>query len=258
MSTDSGPVARRLMLKALAMLLPLKAVAATTAAPGCVRPAGAARPLTAVTMALAPWGVSPPGAPPRGIFVDLMASVAGAGKLCIDNQVVPYSRGLAMIASGQADLVISFRNTLLQSIAVPIGMGVGDAVVVIAAPGVAMTTLADLRGKLVAHVRDVEYDDFSSDARIRKAAANGVDLCLRMLAAGRVDAVIGSGTALAYALRQLQLPPGAVGRRWRWDTRSSCCTIRNKATTRRWHSCCGHHLPTCNSPAPWPSCLAAT
>lgn len=201
---------RRAAIRALAALPWLLHRGGAGAAPACAQAANATRPLTAVTMALAPWGVSPPGAPPRGIFVEVMASIAAAGKLCIDNIVVPYSRGLAMISTGEADLVISFKNTLLQRISVPIGMGVGDDVVVVGPPAATFRALADLRGKLVASVRGVEYDGFSDDAQIRKVPANGVDQCLKMLAAGRVDAVIGSRTALDYAVRQLRLPPSAL------------------------------------------------
>jgi ABC-type amino acid transport substrate-binding protein len=194
---------RRLLLAAMPLL-------AASGAAMAGKPA--LRQLRAVTLGVAPYGIRGKDGSSRGLFSDLLQLLAQRSGLAISNTVVPYPRAMAMMASGEADLLIAINNTTLDKIAAPLALAFKSEVVAVGRAGSRYASLADLRGKTVAHIRSAEYNaEFEHDALIRKYETSSIDQTLRMLLEGRVDAAVGFRDSLLYTLREMGLARERLG-----------------------------------------------
>lgn len=170
------------------------------------------RRLRAVTHGVAPYGLRGLNGAPAGLYADLLDAMAKRSGIAIDNVVVPYPRSMAMIASGEADILISIFNSRLLNLARPLAIAFKGEVVVLGRAGSRYASIADLRGKVVAHIRSAEYHpDFHADPLIRKHETSSIDQTVRMLLEGRVDAAVGFRDSLLYTLREMGLPRERLG-----------------------------------------------
>lgn len=168
--------------------------------------------LKAVTIGVAPYGMRGPDGGASGMLVELIAALAARSGITIDNVVVPYPRAMAMMASGEADLLMSIANSRLVSVARPVALVFEGDVVAVGRAGSRYASLADLRGKVVAHIRGVEYNAaFEADRQIRKHETSSIEQSLKMLLERRVDAAVGSRESLLYALRAMGRPREQLG-----------------------------------------------
>jgi ABC-type amino acid transport substrate-binding protein len=168
--------------------------------------------LKAVTIGVAPYGVRTAEGGASGLFVELTEALAARSGIAIDNVVVPYPRAMAMMKSGEADMLMSIANSRLVSIARPVALVFDGEVVAVGRAGSRYASLADLRGKVVAHIRGVEYNAaFEADRQIRKHETTSIEQSLKMLLEGRVDAAVGSRESLLYALRAMGRPRAQLG-----------------------------------------------
>ncbi|NGZ87363.1 substrate-binding periplasmic protein [Duganella aceris] len=184
------------------------------AAAACMGHAASApqRRLKAVTIGVAPYGIRTPEGGASGLLVELTEALAARSGIPIDNVVVPYPRAMAMMQSGEADLLMSIANSRLVSIARPVALVFEGDVVAVGRAGSHFASLADLRGKVVAHIRGVEYNAaFEADQQIRKHETTSIEQSLKMLLERRVDAAIGSRESLLYALRAMGRPRAQLG-----------------------------------------------
>ncbi len=202
-----GPRRRRMLaclaagvggLPALGMLAPL------------ARAAG--RPLRAVALAIAPYGVLDASGRKSGLFVDAFELVARESRHRIDVTVVPYARAIALMRSGEADLMIASSSSVLAEIAEPMGMLWTAEVVAVSRAGLKLDGQADLRGRTVGLVRGTDYGAaFLDEGEYRKHEINGPLQGLRMLQEGRLDAVVGTRLDVFHALHQLKVPRARIG-----------------------------------------------
>ena len=160
--------------------------------------------LKAVTIGVAPYGMRGADGGASGLLVEVIAALAARSGIAIDNVVVPYPRAMAMMASGEADLLMSIANSRLVSVARPVALVFEGEVVAVGRAGSRYARLADLRGKVVAHIRGVEYNAaFEADRQIRKYETSSIEQSLKMLLEHRVDAAVGSRESLLYAMRAM-------------------------------------------------------
>ncbi len=185
------------------------------AAPSVVSaPTPAALPprLKAVTIGVEPYGVRGADGGAGGLFSELIDALAARSGITIDNTVVPYPRAMAMMNSGAADLLISLANSKLTPIARPLALVMEGEAVVVGRAGTHWAVLADLHGKVVAHVRGVEYAAaLEADSEIRKYETTSIEQTLRMLLESRVDAAVGSLESMFYTLRTMGLSRDLIG-----------------------------------------------
>jgi len=168
--------------------------------------------LRLIILNLPPFGMLDRDGRPTGISADLAAQLARETGFVLDPVMVPYPRAVAMMTSGEGELLISIPNSHLSALTRPLAHVFNGEVVVIGRPGLRLNGLADLRGKVVGQLRGAEYlPAFDSDGAIRKHETISYQQSVQMLLEGRYDAMIGFRPAIFYALRSLGKPRSALG-----------------------------------------------
>ncbi|MYM68930.1 transporter substrate-binding domain-containing protein [Pseudoduganella sp. FT55W] len=184
--------ARRSMVIDGALCLALPAAGAL-AAPSVLR---------AVSLTVPLFGMERQGAAPSGIFVDVITELSRASGVPISNAMAPKVRAQAMLKAGEADLMIGFDNPELQASARRVALVASFEVGIVARPGIRLRALSDLRGKTVGQLRSADYfAPLEQDSAILKYSTNTMAQMVKMLALGRVDAVIGVRESLYYAFQ---------------------------------------------------------
>lgn len=186
--------------------------------------------LRMITLNLPPFGMFDAQGHPTGISPDLAALLTRESGITLESVMVPYPRAMAMMASGEGDLLISIPNSHLAALVRPLAHVFNGEVVVIGRPGLRLSSLDDLRGKVVGHIRGAEYlPAFDNDSAIRKHETISYQQSVQMLLESRYDAMIGFRPAILYALRSLGKPRSALGPALRVDEREVVLYMSRKA-----------------------------
>lgn len=192
---------RRSLLIDGALCLSLPAAGAMAAPPG----------LRAVSLTVPLFGMEQQGGA-RGIFVDVITELSRVSGVPISNLMVPKVRGQAMLKAGEADLMIGFDNAELQASTRRVALVASFDVGLVARPGIRLRALSDLRGKTVGQLRSADYfAPLEQDSAILKYSTNTMAQMVKMLALGRVDAVIGVRESLYYAFQEEGIAPAQIG-----------------------------------------------
>jgi ABC-type amino acid transport substrate-binding protein len=166
--------------------------------------------VTAALVNIAPWTITSPRQAPSGIMTEAIAELAKLSGAAIEVSIVPYARELLMLEHEPSALTLAYRTPRVDGIArllVKLDM---EDVIVVTPKSAQFHSLEDLRGKVVAQVRNADYLALTiSDPLIRKYDTNGYEQSVKMLLEHRVDAIIGLRTSLSYAIAQ---NPDAVAR----------------------------------------------
>lgn len=174
--------------------------------------ATALAPLRVVTLSIEPFGLLDAAGHAAGMYVDLAVSLSRESGIAFINTVVPYPRAMAMMVSGEADLVFSIPNSKLDQAAQPLAQLFKGDIVVVGRAGTRYNSLADLRGKMVGQIRGAEYvQAFVADPAISKHETISSEQTMRMLLEGRLDAAIGFRHAMFYALRSMKVSRERLG-----------------------------------------------
>jgi len=129
-----------------------------------------------------------------------------------DNTILPYARVLQTLMTGSADMSILFTNDAVAKSSDQLFPISATKNVVIGLIGSNYNHLSDLHGKTVARVRQASYDDaFNADKLINKYATSGYEQSLKMLRAGRVQAIVGSEMSIYSTWRQLGYSADTLG-----------------------------------------------
>ncbi len=186
-------VTRRRTLTAIA------AGAALGALPA-IAPAAATRaPLRLTTVNLMPWAGNDAQGRPVGALIELSAQLAALSGVPITPLPVPYGRAPHMLNSGGTDLMLLVDTSTKGSTAIEY-VGTVD-IVVFGRSGFRFQRMEDLFGHTVGMLRHSGYSpELEIEQRIRKHAFDSYDQGVRMLQAGRLDAVLGVGDSIEYAL----------------------------------------------------------
>lgn len=150
-----------------------------------------------------PWGYADSQAQPAGLLADFYQVLFARARLSPTIELRPYARVLQDLATGQAHLSVMFRGPAADKVARSLGLVVPTPVLVLARPGSSARALADLAGGQVGFLRGSRYGKvFDDDASFRHIPVNNADQGLRMLLAGRLDALVCTLQALMFALEQ--------------------------------------------------------
>jgi len=170
------------------------------------------RRLQVVTYDIVPYGMLDEQGQLGGEFVDITNRLAVQTGIAFDNRLLPYPRAVATIEHGQSDLVVGLVTATLQRIAHQVAPVAYSDIVVIGRIGARFDSLLELHGKTVGYMRGASFDDdFQRDELIRKYETSSMPQTIQMLLAGRLDAIIGTGIAVSYALKQMGLSDDALG-----------------------------------------------
>lgn len=163
-----------------------------------------ARVIRIVTIAVAPFGMESTGGKKSGSVFEIGNLIAEEAGLQYENTILPYSRALAMIESGDADLLIALPSDRLNQKAKQIVRVTTLENIVIGRRGTQYRVLEDLHGKVVGTIREAKYDArFSADTEIKKYNTNNYEQGINMLFAERLDAVIGVKEGIYFALQSI-------------------------------------------------------
>jgi len=170
-----------------------------------------AKTLRIVSLQLHPFGFHD-GDTSRGILYDFGNRIAEEAGFSYENKIVPYTRAIKMLEIGEADFCMLFPNDMLDKCAVKVVPVMMLENIIVGLKGTKFDSLEALHGKSVATVRDAQYDDaFLADKAIQKIETYHYEQSVKILFAGRVDAMIGPKTGLYFTVRKLGFSAEKLG-----------------------------------------------
>ena len=188
------------------------ACAATAAGSWPGRAFARPRPLRAVALHIPPFAVLDASGRKSGVFVEALELIARESQRQVEITLAPYARAIAMLRSGEADLMIATSNSAIAEAAEPMGMLWTTEVIAIGRAGLKLDGLQDLRGRTVGMLRGSDYGAaFLDDREYRKHEITDQLQGIRMLQEGRLDASVGTRLAVFHAMRLLGVPRARLG-----------------------------------------------
>jgi len=170
------------------------------------------RPLRAVALAIIPYGQVGADGRKSGLFVEAFELLERVSGRRIEIIVVPYARAIAMLRSGEADLMIATSNSVIAATAEPMGMLWAAEVIAIGRAGLKLEGQQDLRGRTVGLLRGSDYGAvFLDDGEYHRHEITDQVQGVRMLLEGRLDATLGTRLAVFHAMRLLGVPRARLG-----------------------------------------------
>lgn len=143
------------------------------------------------TIGFPPFGINNQGEL-SGIFYDLANLVIENAGYTANNQLSPYARIIKEIKVGKIDLTIMFRYRELDAYVQYIAPLPAHKTVIVGLQGNSFKSMADLSGKKVTYLRGSKFSHkIINDKTIIKYPVNSFIQGIKMLNAGRVDAIVG-------------------------------------------------------------------
>lgn len=178
----------------------------------CSAPAAAGG-LTAAIFAIPPWGYRDAQGRITGIEYEIVQAIAEHLDEPVAIELLPYKRMIRHLETGEADFAIFYRSERSEEVAEPLVKWGELDIIVIGRAGREITTYEDLRSLDIA-VRLGGYfgERFDNDTALNKRPVENYARGVKMLMAGRVDAVVGTAATLYYELRKQQVDMDEVGR----------------------------------------------
>ncbi|QBG37832.1 transporter substrate-binding domain-containing protein [Litorilituus sediminis] len=173
------------------------------------------------TIAIAPYGINS-GQELSGIYYDIANSIVKTSGLQAEHAIYPYARIVHELKVGLTDITIMYRYQELEGYVTYIAPLPTLKNVVIGVKGTHFADIASLRGKRLAYLRGAQFNQqIDNDKQINKYLVKDFDQAVHMLAAGRVDAVIGPldpliNSALTAGKKDFFGPPLVVSQRTPW------------------------------------------
>jgi polar amino acid transport system substrate-binding protein len=143
-----------------------------------------------------------------GIDIDLIRALEDRIGIPIEVQRHPFARCLEMIRQGQADLITGIAYTPEREEYIRYSpqsySDVRPVFYVATGKGATVQQYEDLYGLRIGYsLNSAYFEPFNSDAELTKVGLSNEEQVLRMLAFGRVDAIIGTNPNLAYDVARL-------------------------------------------------------
>ena len=143
------------------------------------------------TLDFPPYAIND-GLKPRGIYYDTANRLAREAGFRSNNTITPYARIKSELKSGQTDMTIMFKYQDLEDHVIYVAPLKSLKVVVLALNGTTFKNTASLKGKKIAYLRGANFSPvIDNDPDILKHRTADFLQGVKMLMAGRVDAIIG-------------------------------------------------------------------
>jgi ABC-type amino acid transport substrate-binding protein len=167
-------------------------------------------PLRMVVVDLMPWAGRNANGQLEGAAVDLAPILSSLSGLPIVINAVPYARAIAMLAGGDADLMLAVDASPDGALPAPLAAVGQEDVVIVGRRGTRYASTRELCGRQIALLRRASFRT-TLDSCIKRYETNSYQQGLRMLSQGRLDGVAGVRSSMDYAIRQLGLKPSDTG-----------------------------------------------
>jgi polar amino acid transport system substrate-binding protein len=160
------------------------------------------------TIAVAPYGIENSKGN-SGIYYELADALAKTlsshDKVSINHQIYPYARIIHELKNGQTDLTIMFKYKELEDHVSYIAPLPTLKNVIIGLKGTHIKDLHELEGKTLAYLRGAKFSDaIDNNKKIFKITTKNFRQGINLLAAQRVDAIIGPLTPIIAAAQELR------------------------------------------------------
>ena len=164
-----------------------------------------------------------------GMMYEIGNLIAETAGLPHENRIVPYARTVLSLKDGSADMVLRFNNDELSSAAIQLMPVVSMQTVVLSLANRPVNSLTELDGKLLAVVRSFPLDPrIENNSAIRTYITDSNEHSMRMLLAGRVDAVLGSDVGMYGAASTLGYPANEFAAPIKLDSRDFWLHVSRK------------------------------
>lgn len=155
------------------------------------------------SIGLAPYGIDNDGEL-SGIYHDLANEIAINAGYQTNSIVAPYARIIKSLKHGDIDIAIMFRNPALEGYVEYIGALPSKKTVVIGVPGNEVHNIQELQGKTITYLRGAQFsEEIDNDESIKKLLVANYMLGIKMVLAGRADAIIIPEQSLQQAIVEL-------------------------------------------------------
>jgi len=185
------------------------------------------------TIAVSPYGINNDDKS-CGIYYDLINNTAKKLNYEIEHVIQPYARILNELKFGGIDLAILFKYEELQGFVTFLEPLLPINNVVLALSGVKLDSFIDLEGKRLGYLRGARFSiDIDNNTKIVKYETKDFLQSLKMLKAGRLDAVIGPQEAILSAASKLGMNDDSFSKPLIVSTRTPWLQLSNKSTNQQ-------------------------
>lgn len=155
-----------------------------------------------VTSTVKPWGFSDSDKANKGILIDFQNTLFARANIEFNNLLEPYPRVIQDIEKGDADIAVMFVSPQAERIAHSLGFVLNERIVIVVKAGSKeYRSLDDFSGQIIGQVRGSKYGQaFDTHPGITRVALTDVEQGLKMLLAGRLDAMASTEHSLLFAM----------------------------------------------------------
>lgn len=184
------------------------------------------------TIGIPPYGIAS-GAHASGFYYDVANLLAEGAGYSVTNRIYPYARIVNELKTGQTDMTIMFKYKELEEHVTYVSPLPALETVVIGLQGTRISSIADLKGKTLAYLRGAKFsDEIDGDPEITKQVTHDFAQGARMLAFGRVDAIIGPLAPILSAVDEIDDPKVVLATPYVVAERTPWIQISNKSVGR--------------------------
>ncbi|WP_076407626.1 ABC transporter substrate-binding protein [Shewanella sp. UCD-KL12] len=178
-------------------------------------------------------GQTPPEFLPSGIYFDMANQLAIESGYQPHNKIYPYARIMLELKSGQTDMTIMFKYKELEDYVTYIAALPSLKNVVIGLKGTNYASFDSLKGKRIAYLRGAKFSDrVDNDPDIYRFETLDFVQAIKVLIAGRVDAVIGPMDPIISAAKQLNKDITLFGEPFVVSERTPWVQVSNKSLAK--------------------------
>ena len=156
------------------------------------------------TVGFPPYGINEQGEF-SGLYYDMANLITANAGYSSNNIVTPYARIVEGIKSGNIDLTIMFRYPALEEYVDYVAPFPSQQLVLLGLQGQYFKKISDLSGKKITYLRGTKLNnEIDYDKTIEKYEVTDYIHAIKMLMAGRVDAIIGSFEPIKNSALELE------------------------------------------------------
>jgi len=166
-----------------------------------------------VTFDLVPYALSDDPDGRLGLFVDINKAIAIRAGVTFTDTVLPIARALKNLERGLSDCAVFVLTPWSKVEFTPVAEVLNRFdVIIVPRTGLSTSRIEDLHGQRLALPRGSFRDlPISTDPDIQQVLTNGYKQSVRLLKAGRVDAIIGSELSILFYFSIEKMTPNDIG-----------------------------------------------
>ncbi|WP_374583234.1 substrate-binding periplasmic protein [Pseudoduganella sp.] len=180
----------------------------------CAAPRAGAetRALRAAVMQIEPYGMLDAQGRQSGAYTEVFELLGRELGRPVEVVGAPYARALALLRSGQVDMMLAMPSPAIAEVAQPAGAVWSLEAIAIGRAGTPLRRIRDLRGLIVARIRGTDYGpEFMNDKAIHHYEISDHVQGLHMLLEKRIDVLVGGRPGIFYAMRKLGVQRSQLG-----------------------------------------------